>query len=465
LDVEPKNQVELDKLFDDEQGFKDALAGVYIQMKQSDAYGARLTQTTIENLTSSWDVTSGTVEQKLGLFSYTDEQVDDALSAILSKQYAILASTNAILNNIEQKKGVFKTRGLYELVKGECLGIRAYVHLDIMRLFGPIPSDPTQGSQLAYVTEFSTSLHQRVSFEVYQSLLLRDIQDAEALLKSVDPVLDYSLAELRNPNPNSGEGFRPKDAFFSFRALRMNYYAVKALSARANLWFGHDEDAYVAAKEVIDAKNEDNSVKFRLGTAADFTAGDYVLREEQIFGLYDRSMYDWYQSRYTSGTVKKGTTVTTIVNTLFGNTGKDIRESSLWSLITLSNGTRAHIIRKYETKEISQVTVNTDYKQIPMLRSSEMYLILAETAPFSEGVDYFQQFKEARGLDSPAPESAEALQMEIIKEYRKEFYAEGQSFFAYKRNNVEKAQLIFVPSAATVNYVLPLPSVEEMNVL
>jgi hypothetical protein len=245
----------------------------------------------------------------------------------------------------------------------------------------------------------------------------------------------------------------------------MNYYAVKALSARANLWFGHDEDAYVAAKEVIDAKNEDNSVKFRLGTAADFTAGDYVLREEQIFGLYDRSMYDWYQSRYTSGTVKKGTTVTTIVNTLFGNTGKDIRESSLWSLITLSNGTRAHIIRKYETKEISQVTVNTDYKQIPMLRSSEMYLILAETAPFSEGVDYFQQFKEARGLDSPAPESAEALQMEIIKEYRKEFYAEGQSFFAYKRNNVEKAQLIFVPSAATVNYVLPLPSVEEMNVL
>lgn len=463
LDVQPRNQVELDKLFEEEQGFKDALAGVYIQMKHADAYGARLTQTTIENLTSSWDVTSNSAEQRLGQFQYADEKADSALSAVISKAYGIVASANAILTNMDSKRSVFKTSGLYELIKGETLAIRAYVHLDILRLFGPIPTSPEIGNRLAYVTEFSNSVHSRIPFPEYKDALLQDIAEAAALLQEVDPILDYSLEQLRAPNPNSGEGFRPKDEFFAFRALRLNYYAVRALEARAQLWFGNKSAAYTAAKEVVDAQNTDNTVKFRLGTAADLNKGDNVFREEHIFGLYDRSMYSWYNSRYTSGNLKKGTTVTTIINTLFGNTGTDIRESNLWSLITLSNGARAHIIRKYESKEIDQVTVATDYKQIPMLRSSEMYLILAETAPFAEGIGYFQQFKAARGLETPAPTSVEDLEREIVKEYRKEFYAEGQGFYTYKRRNVAKSDFIFAPSSANVDYVLPLPRVEETN--
>lgn len=463
LDVEPKDQVELDKLFEEEQGFKDALAGVYIQMIQSDAYGARLTQTTIENLVSSWDVTAGSVEEKIGKFSFEDESVDNAMSTIISKQYAIVASINAILKSIEENKSVFRTPGMYELVKGESLALRAYLHLDIMRLFGPQPANPTDGNELAYVTEFSKSINTKIDFDAYKTLLFKDIQEASGLLKDIDPILEYTLDELRNPSSTSGV-FKPVDDFFAFRALRMNYYAVIALSARAHLWYGDKQEAYEAAKLVVDAENKDGSPKFRLGTSADFNAGNYVLREEHIFGLYDRKMYDWYQSRYTSGSVKKGTAVTTIINSLYGNTGSDMRESNLWSLITLSNGSRAHIIRKYEAKEISQVTVATDYKQIPLLRSSEMYLILAETAPFSDGVNYLQQFRDSRGLEMPEPDSPEALQREIIKEYRKEFYAEGQAFYTYKRNNVIGSDFLFLPNNVTVNYYLPLPTVEDMNV-
>lgn len=465
LDVEPRNQIEKGKLFESESGFKDALTGVYIQLKHQDAYGARLTQTTIEQMISNWNVTSGSVEQKIGLFNYKDADVDKALSAILSKQYSIVASINAILDNIEKEKTVFKTSGLYELVKGECLALRAYLHLDILRLFGPMPIDPSKGNTLAYVTELSRSIHSRIDYEQYKIKLLEDIREAEDLLIKVDPILQYSLSELRSPNHIGGTGYQTEDEFFAFRGIRMNYFAVRALAARAQLWFGNKSEAYIAAKEVIEAKNGDGKVKFRLGTGTDFTAGDYVLREEHIFGLYDIKMYDWYQSRYQKISLYKGTDVNTIKQTLYGNTGTDIRESSLWSLLTADNGSRGNIIKKYEVKPNKDVTVATDFKQIPLLRSGEMYLILAETAPFSEGVDYLRVFRTSRGLSVGDPVTAEQLQNEIVKEYRKEFYAEGQGFYAYKRNNVGKSNFVFVPSNATVNYILPLPTVEESNIL
>lgn len=463
LDIQPRSQVELDKLFEDEKGFQDALTGVYIQMKSGDAYGGRLTQTTIENLTNSWDVTSASAEQKLSLFAFTDQQVDDALSAIFSKQYAIIASANAILDNIDERKSVFKTVGLYELIKGEALAIRAYVHLDLLRLYGPNPTNPSEGSQLTYVTQLSKAINTPIPFEEFRTLLLKDISDAQTLLKDIDPVLTYSLQELRNPNPNSGTGFRTDNDFFAFRAVRMNYFAVKALEARAQLWFGNKTQAYLAAKEVVDAKNSDNSPKFRLGVETDFTNGDYVLREEHIFGLYDIKMYEWYPSRYSNGTLRKGSSATSITNNLYGNTGKDIRETRLWSLVTQSNGARTYVIRKYETKDPKTVTRETDFKQIPMLRSSEMYLILAETAPFAEGINYLKQFRLARNITVPDPATELDLNSEIVKEYRREFYAEGQGFFNYKRNNVTKSAFVFIPSTATINYLPPLPTVELQN--
>lgn len=99
-----------------------------------------------------------------------------------------------------------------------------------------------------------------------------------------------------------------------------------------------------------------------------------------------------------------------------------------------------------------------------MLRTSELYLILAETAPFSEGIEYLKTFRANRNIAGLAiPSDIPTLQNEIVKEYRKEFYGEGQAFYAYKRLNIPKLQVLFAPSSATVNYVLPMPTVESTN--
>lgn len=462
LTVNPKTQLPQDVLFNNEGGFKDALTGVYIQMKDNNIYGGAMTQTTVEQLISSWDVTANTTEQRLGLFNYTDEGVESSLNSIFAQEYRVISSINAILGQIDERRSVFITPGLYETVKAECLALRAYCHLDILRLFGPVPTAPSNGNMLAYVTNLSTTPNTRIPFNEYQTALLKDIADAQALLKDIDPITQYTLSQLRNPGLSSG--FNPSDTYFAFRYLRMNYYAVRALEARANLWFGNNDKAYECAKLVIDAKNGDGSSKFIFGTSADMTAKDFVLTKEHIFGLYDFEMYTKYSNRYATGTLKKGTAATTITSQLYGNTGTDIRESGLWELITLTNGSKCYVLKKYQAADNKTVTTATDFKQIPMLRLSEMYLIAAETAPFADGLNYFKTYKTARNIGTqPVPANSGALQTEIIKEYRKEFYAEGQAFFAYKRVNAPKSSILFVPSAATPNYLLPLPKTESIN--
>ena len=462
LTVTPKTEMPKDKLFSTEGGFKDALTGLYIQMNSSDAYGAAMTQTTVEQLIGSWDVVSGSTPQRIGLYNFADEGVLNSFETVYGKLYSIIASANSILEHMDANKAVFTNEELYRTIKSECLAIRAYCHLDIIRLFGPVPTAPEEGNKFPYVTTVSKVPNAGISFDSYKQLLLKDLSDAENLVKDVDPILKYSLTQLKNPGISSG--YNPVDTYMAYRGIRMNYYAIKGLQARAYMWFNEPEKAYESAKLVIDAKNEDGTTKFRLGSAADFsTAGDFVLTNEHLFGLYDFSMYNRYASTYAMGTIKKGTSATIITNQLYGNTGTDIREANLWELIVLPNQAKCYIIKKYKVAQ-SPSSIAVDYKQIPMLRLSEMYMIASEAAPLSEAQNYWTTFKQSRNIATTTlPSDLEARKFEILKEFRKEFYAEGQSYFAYKRINAPKANVLFSPASAKLTYLFPMPRTESIN--
>ena len=238
LTVNPKTQMTQDVLYSTENGFKDALTGVYIQFKSNTIYGQALTMTTTEQLISNWDVTANSLDQKLGLFNFTDATVDAQMTSIYSQEYKVISSINAILAQIDVNKSVFTTPGMYEMIKGECLALRAYCHFDLLRIWGPIPTAvPTGNVMPPYVTTLSKTANPLISYAQYQSMLLQDLKDAENLLKPIDPILNYSLLDLGRPGTVSATTFNPTDTYMAYRYLRMNYYAVKALQARANLWF------------------------------------------------------------------------------------------------------------------------------------------------------------------------------------------------------------------------------------
>jgi starch-binding outer membrane protein, SusD/RagB family len=463
LSVNPKTQMTQDVLYSSESGFKDALTGVYIQMKSNSIYGQSLSITTIEQLISNWNVTANTLESKIGLYNYTDASVETQFNNIFSKQYSVVANINAILAKLEEKHDVFKNEQLYKLIKGECLGLRAYCHFDVLRLWGPVPANASSTNKiLPYVKVLSKDPTTYNSYQEYQANLIADLNQADSLLKAVDPVQSYSLVDLGKPSTNGSSSFNPSDTYFAYRYLRLNYYAVKALEARVNLWYGNKDAAYASAKTVIQALNPDGSTKFRLGTSADMTAKDYSLMNEQIFSLYDFELNSKYNNQFANGIIYKGTTETTVKSQLYGNTGTDIREVNLWQLITLPNASKTYVCQKYNVPAIA-ASGFADQNRIPMLRLSELYLIAIESAPSTEAQALWATFRTARNITvTTLPVDPLMAQLELIKEYRKEFVAEGQAFYAYKRINAAKANVLWTPTAAVINYVVPLPRTETV---
>ncbi|WP_293301106.1 RagB/SusD family nutrient uptake outer membrane protein [Pedobacter sp. UBA4863] len=449
LTVNPKTDVARDELFATEEGFKDALIGIYIQIGEDSSYGKELTMTSIEHLVSSWSVTVNSAAAHLNRFNYTDAGAENSLQNIFNKQYKTIAGINTILDQVENKRHVFSP-GMYELIKGECLALRGLLHFDMLRLFGPVPTLAASANRLPpYVSTFSKKQTAAPSFIEFKTSLFKDLEEAQQLLGKSDPFLNNSITDFKNGT------YRANDQFVNHRYLRMNYYANTALKARAHLWFNEPQKAYEQAILVINAKNPDASAKFKLGTSADFAANNFVLTSEQIFGLYDHNI----NTKFSSPMLYKGTDATVVKSQLYGNTGTDIRENNLW-VVDIQSSVSRYIFKKYDfTKSAADLLQDT--KQIPMLRLAEMYLIAIETGPDTDAQNLWTAYQTARNLvQTNLPTDATQKRDLVIKEYRKEFFGEGQAFYAYKRVNASPAQVTFLSGGIDVNYTPPLPKSE-----
>jgi hypothetical protein len=457
LDVNPKTEVKSEILLSDEQGFMDALTGAYISMKKESLYGKSMTMTTMEQLLSNWDYNVNTVESKLAYFELDDSNIEARFSAIYGSAYNVIAQVNTILEVIDQKnaKGVFKTPGMYEMIKGECLAIRAYCHFDLLRVFGPVPSQIGTEPVLPYMKIVTKSLQPHVSVNQFKIDLMNDVSQAEMLLRN-DPITKFSVYVLRN----GGAGFNPSTNYFMYRDVRFNYFAAIALKARINLWFGEKHDAFNAALEVINALDPGDTKKFPLGNAANMNLKDFALSNENIMGLYVFNLPDIYSNAWNNQKLfVKGNNDVIVKNQLYGNTGTDIREVNLWERVT-TDVASYYSLRKYKYG-VTDAPVK-DVKMIPLIRVSEMYLIAAECANTPESAnEYWNSFRIARNLNlMDLPTESVSAELEIIKEYRKEFIGEGQAFYAYKRLNINRSDILWVPATVSVKYQIPLPKTE-----
>ena len=99
----------------------------------------------------------------------------------------------------------------------------------------------------------------------------------------------------------------------------------------------------------------------------------------------------------------------------------------------------------------------------PMMRLYEMYLIAMECSSLSEANALYVEMAAARNAPSVTITSEEQLRELLIKEYNREFYGEGQAFYAYKRMAAEKIYFTNEPGTKDA-YVVPLPVQESVYV-
>lgn len=95
------------------------------------------------------------------------------------------------------------------------------------------------------------------------------------------------------------------------------------------------------------------------------------------------------------------------------------------------------------------------------MRLAEMYFIAMECGSLAEANMLYEEFCISRDIEFVELQDNAQLEETLIQEYNKEFYAEGQAFYAFKRLAVEDILWAKFPGNED-SYVVPLP-LNEVN--
>lgn len=223
LDVQPKDKQSEEQLFATRGGFYTAVNGIYNKLAGSTLYGKNLTYEMIDILAFRYTPLSvNKYYTALVKPDYTDETVEANLSSIWSSAYATILNCNVLLKNLEISTGVLNEQEK-KVLTGEALALRAFLHLDMLRLFGPVYVKNPSAEAIPYNESDKVSALPILAADTVMGRVLRDINAAEQLLKGNDPVIEQgAMASLEED----------QEVYLRYRQLRFNYYAVLALKAR-----------------------------------------------------------------------------------------------------------------------------------------------------------------------------------------------------------------------------------------
>lgn len=460
LDVKPYDKISQDELLSTEDGYMKLLNGIYVELNSDMLYGGALSVEMIEIMGGAYTIgTDNTVwgnYADLAEYEYGTDYWRARFNEIWNKAYSLILNCNLLLDNLQTTTVRF-TGDNYKIIKGEALALRAMLHFDMLRIFGPVYSRNPDMPAIPYYKRYSVVPNEILPASEVADEILHDLQEARILLAN-DPV---RTSGTMTSAPSDGSS-----TFMYYRNLRLNYYAVTSLLARCGLYFCDKESAYKYAVEVIEAADSgifpfvDRSLV--TGSPDD---PDRIFSSEVIFALthsqrnklfknyYDPSRIPNYVFRMDNDLMS---------NRIFGGgalTGgnqDDYRYRVNW----VATGANRYFYKYSDMADPGSI-VNT---MIPMIRLGELYLIAAESRSedIGAGVVYVNKLRANRGVSGLQSLTQEILQYEYIRE----LYGEGQLFFMYKRMF---SPVLFSsndsrnPRPSDAVFVVPLPSSETDN--
>lgn len=470
LDVAPEDQIMEKDLFEEREGFLMALNGVYLNMNSSSNYGGNLSAGIIDVMAQYYNSTTSEHNYSgYQSYAYDSKTSKDRFETVWKTTYSQISNLNAILEHCGDGNPVLPEL-YYKLIKGEALGLRAMLHFDMLRLFGPLWTEKEQAS-IPYQTSSERIVEPLLSADSVLNCVLTDLRRAADLLKDVDPVITDGAR-------NYSGGENGNDLFY--RQYRMNYYAVKALMARAYMWKEDYSKAKECAIEVIEEVADEKNPLFPLCTAtyADTASNDNMFATEVLFSLYNSIRTDNIYKTYFTSDLNVVNLLTLAggyqngrIRTIF-ESPDDLR-FKMWESVT-KEGKEFCCFKKYA--EVQTTTDEAKAKaerfayMVPLIRVSELYLIAAECVGVRErqvGIaleKYLNPLRKARKCISLNTESPTDLNTAIRNEYIREFIGEGQTFYYFKRNRLESIPDGSQPAETLTmqlrNYVVPLPDSE-----
>jgi hypothetical protein len=471
LDVNPVSQVPEEDLFKTGEGFEEALNGVYTSCSNLNLYGYQLSCGLPEVLAQNYTFLDNTDLQRFkqtSLYNYKDADFISRKDTAWTGLYHAIVNCNLILKNLETNKNVL-TPERHALIKAEALALRGFIHFDLLRLFAPSFKNGGIARGIPYVVEFSKTVTPMSTVNEVLTKIAADLEQAKQLIRPVDPILTAGYIPSYpddEPDPNRPNYIPEEESsnvlFLQNRRHRLNYYAICGELARVYLYQQKDNEALANAREVIESKKFPWTEK-EYWFESDAKYKDRIMYKELLFGWYVPNARDILANRFNNGST--GFVIEqNAADVLYesGSAGADDWRFKNWFLPKTGAGTTPwYELQKYKRDFES----NLHYLMLPAIRLSEMYYIAAESAFDTDptvAVGYLNTVRLNRGyIDNVTVTTKETLIQELLKEARKEFYAEGQIFYMYKRLNRNIPIQMGGNTPASDNiFVMPLPDNE-----
>lgn len=475
LDVQPESDVTKEQLFTTEEGFKEALNGVYTYCASRDLYGGNLTISNLDIMAQNYTLTDLNL-QKIAAFKYTDQTLISKYDQIWANCYKAISNCNAILEVIDEKRGIFQDKN-YELIKGEALTLRAYLHFDLLRMYAPSFKNNPTASAIPYVTIVSIKSTAFSNVTEVLDKVITDLSKAKVLLRNSDPILNsgyiigYPGKTYPDGTPEAKKATETNNSslFLQNRRHRMNYYSVCGQLARVYLYKNDMPNSLLNAKEVIEAK------KFPWTLNADFNntnpeQRDKIFYPELIsawFVSQDNNQTDHFSALFSRNDAIYVPSITQkdLIYETATVGADDWRRAQWFRDVPSSNDAGKSYLQKY-TKN-SNPLGNLHPTVTPALRLSEMYYIAAEASFDSDPINataLVDTVRKHRGIGTPLPKNITktAFIDRLVGEARKEFYGESQIFFMHKRLNrdVINTNGLIYPASNSI-FVSPIPVDEQ----
>lgn len=485
LAVDMEDAIMEEKLYETNEGYLASLNGVYTKMNET--YGSTLSLGVIDVMAQYYNVAQNSNHNfhAYANYDFYQDNFENTSGNLWTNLYGLIANINTLLEHCD-KSGAAIKQHYYPYIKGEALALRAMLHFDLLRIFGPIYSETTSSNiTIPYQETTSKEIQPLLTAGEILDKVTRDLLAAIDLLKE-DRIRSEGILNTDSDDPNETANLR-------FRQYRLNYYAVQTVLARVQLWKGDKNKAYELAKEIITENEKEGVFPWTIKANVQSNSPDRLFSSEVIFALYQPSRINLYDTHFkptaqikncltfAGSSMDEGATDSKL--TYFYSDMDDLRRGdNMWSFETLQDADqnsgsvstqKALCFSKYADVPGGTQIPNSKFRyMIPLIRLSEIYLIAAECSNnLTEAVEYINEIRKNRNcIDLVLNESdtKKTIQEYITAEFAREVIGEGQLYFYYKRHAMETilSGTTFSMWGSTYgmslqNYVWPLPKVEK----
>src|SRR5690606_621461 len=143
-------------------------------------YGGHLSMSSVDVMAQYYSYNYNSRIYPLAEYEYDDNYSKRIFNAIWRGSYTAILNINSFIKNINKEESVISEESK-KILLGEAYALRAYLHFDLLRIFGPIYSTDPMAISIPYMSHVTSDIQPLLSANSIIDSVLSDLGRAEKL--------------------------------------------------------------------------------------------------------------------------------------------------------------------------------------------------------------------------------------------------------------------------------------------